>query len=99
MIRRQLESLGAIVFEAYNGREALDIVDARRAPGKGGRFDVILMDIQMPVMDGYETVSRLRATGYSGRIIAITAHAMEGEEKKCLAAGMDAYLSKRIRLL
>lgn len=96
LIRRQLESLGASVFEAYNGKEALDIVDARRAPGKGGRFDVILMDIQMPVMDGYETVRRLRATGYSGRIIALTAHAMEGEEKKCLAAGMDAYLSKPV---
>ena len=96
LLKRQLERLGANVTQAVNGKEALDLVDSRMAGGRDGRFDVILMDIQMPIMDGYEAVKRLRASGYSGRIVALTAHAMEGEEQRCLAAGMDGYLSKPV---
>ncbi len=96
LLKRQLEGMGAQVMQARNGKEALDMVESRITGGRDGRFDVVLMDIQMPVMDGYEAVKRLRAAGYSGRIVALTAHAMEGEEQRCLAAGMDGYLAKPV---
>lgn len=73
------------------------MVQDRERQGRGESYDFVLMDIQMPVMDGYEAVSLLRSGGYSGRILALTAHAMEGEEQKCLAVGMDGYLAKPLK--
>jgi len=89
--RTFLTRLGLRVDIANNGAEVLALTEARR-------YDLILMDCQMPVMDGYQTTAaiRQRETGASGRlpIVALTANAMEGERCKCLAAGMDDYLSK-----
>jgi len=82
---------GYSVAIAANGVEALGLVE-RHA------FDVILMDIQMPQMDGIEATDRIRRReshkGGGVRIVAMTAHAMKGDRERCLAAGMDDYISK-----
>jgi PAS domain S-box-containing protein len=90
--KRVLEKAGHSVSVVSNGREAFE------ALGKG-RYDVVLMDVQMPVMDGYEATRRIRGSSGGGvdpsvPIIAVTAHAMEGDREKCLSAGMDFYLPK-----
>ncbi len=87
-----LESCGHQVYVAENGQLALDAL-ARQ------RFDVILMDMMMPVMDGIEATQRFRAGEAAPRtpIIAMTANAMRGDRERCLEAGMDGYMSKPIK--
>ena len=84
---------GHHVTVTQNGREALDRLDQEQ-------FDVVLMDLQMPVMGGLDATVELRrreqATGQHVRVVAMTAHAMESDRVRCLAAGMDGYLSKPI---
>jgi CheY-like chemotaxis protein len=95
---RLLGKLGHRVVIVGNGREALAALDD---PGSGG-FDLILMDVQMPDMDGFEATAIIRArersSGKHLPIIAVTAHAMKGDEERCLAAGMDGYTSKPIEI-
>jgi two-component system sensor histidine kinase/response regulator len=88
-----LTNRGHRVTVAMNGREAVDLLEQ-------STFDVILMDVQMPVMGGFEATTLIRQREREGRgrtpIIAMTAHAMGGDRERCLAAGMDDYVSKPI---
>ena len=87
-----LQDSGAEVTVVDNGQLAIEC--ARTAQTEGKPFDVILMDMMMPVMDGYEATRCLRSEGYDRPIIALTANAMEGDKTKCLNSGCDDYLSK-----
>ncbi len=86
-----LQTAGIDVTIAANGKEAVQAVD-------DGTFDAVLMDIQMPVMNGYEATRLIRGLPGRGKlpIIAMTAHALKGDEEKCLEAGMDGYIAKPV---
>jgi signal transduction histidine kinase/CheY-like chemotaxis protein len=91
---RLLEKRGHHVVVAANGREAMAALEK-------DNYDLVLMDVQMPEMDGLEATAAIRkkegASGKHVRVIALTAHAMKGDQERCLAAGMDGYLSKPIQ--
>ncbi len=89
-----LKKAGAIVTIAENGQLAVD--SAMEALDCDQPFEVILMDMQMPVLDGYSATALLRAKDYRGPIIALTAHAMDGDQAKCMSAGCDEYATKPI---
>lgn len=89
LIHRFLELAGAQIEIAENGKVALDKIT-------GAPYDVILMDLQMPVMDGYEATRELRKGGIKIPIIALTAHAQMEERDKCLASGFNNYVNKPI---
>ena len=94
LVVRLLEKRGHRVVVAINGKEALAALEKET-------FDIVLMDVQMPEMDGFEATAAIRKKEKSNRqhqiIVAFTAHAMKGDHEKCLAGGMDGYLSKPIR--
>jgi len=87
LIGRFLGAPGAIVTMAVNGRQALE-------KAMNEQYEAIIMDIQMPELDGYEVTKRLRSHGIKTPIIALTAHAMNDEREKCLACGCDEFLTK-----
>ena len=84
-----LQNYGAEVTESVNGINTVELL-------KSHSFDVILMDIQMPGLNGLEATRMIRKSGYNSPIIALTAEAIKGEREKCLAAGMDDYITKPI---
>jgi len=92
IISRMLCTMGADVIVVENGRFAVQ--RALQAQSEGTPFNLILMDIRMPVLDGCLAIRRLRDGGYSLPIIAMTAHAMKGDREKFIAAGCDDYISK-----
>jgi len=95
LVARMLEKRGHTVVVADNGKEALEALEKEH-------FDLILMDVQMPEMNGFEATAAIREkekkTGEHIPIIAMTAHAMKGDRERCLQAGMDAYVSKPVQL-
>jgi PAS domain S-box-containing protein len=94
-LRLAIELSGARVEFAENGRIALQ--KALASEDEGEPYDLVLMDIQMPQVDGYDATRRLRQAGWEGPIVALTAHVMAGDREKCLNAGCDEYLAKPVR--
>jgi two-component system, sensor histidine kinase and response regulator len=95
LMARLLTKRGHRVVLAQNGREALEALEKQP-------FDIVLMDVQMPEMDGFEATQLIRekekTSGAHLAIIALTAHAMKGDEERCLASGMDGYVTKPFKL-
>jgi len=100
LIQTYVEEAGATAVSAADGAAAVETV--REALRAEKPLDAIILDMQMPVMDGFRAAPALRAAGHTGLIVALTASAMKGDEERCRAAGCDEYLSKpvdRLRLL
>ncbi|PWU18409.1 MAG: hypothetical protein C5B49_07230 [Bdellovibrio sp.] len=89
LVSRLLKLAGATVDVASNGKEA-------QVKAMKDHYDVILMDLQMPVMDGYEATRDLRNSGYHGKIVALSAHAQNDVRERCLHSGFDDHISKPV---
>jgi signal transduction histidine kinase/CheY-like chemotaxis protein len=94
LVKAVLGKAGASVDVVEDGQQAVE--EALAATAAGAPYDVVLMDMQMPILDGYSATSTLRQNGYTGAIVALTAHAMVGDRERCESAGCDGYLSKPV---
>ena len=94
IINLRLSRAGAEVVTARHGAEAL--AQVREAAQQGRPIDAVIMDMEMPVLDGYEAVRQLRADGFTAPIIAVTAYAMSKDREECLSLGCDEHISKPI---
>ena len=94
LIGLRLSRAGAQVVAVRNGKEALERIhdEAQR----GLPIDAVIMDMEMPVVDGYEAVRRLRLSGFTAPVVAVTAYAMNKDRDECLALGCDDHFSKPI---
>lgn len=92
-VRKVLEQAGMQVTEAEHGREACAVYTEAE-----GEYDLVVLDMQMPVMDGYETAEALRDRGFSGPLLALTANVLAVDRQRCLEAGCDAFLGKPVRV-
>ena len=94
LVVRLLQKRGYIVTVAADGQAALEALEKQS-------YDLVLMDVQMPVLDGFQATAAIREREKSGDrhvpIIAMTAHSLKGDQERCIAAGMDGYVSKPIR--
>ncbi len=90
LVTHFVEGAGATMTLVENGQEAVDLLDT------AAEFDVVLMDMQMPILDGYSATSELRSRGYTGPIIALTANAMTADRQRALDAGCNNFISKPI---
>jgi len=89
LVSRMLMFYGASVTSAASGEEAIHLAEH-------GGWDVILMDMQMPIMDGFAATQELRSRGYEGPIIALTAHALPEEKERCMAVGCNDHVTKPV---
>ena len=94
LLRLLLGPVSAEIVSVENGREAVEAVMSAEREHKA--FDVVLMDIQMPVMNGFQATRILRQRGYRKPIIALTAHSLEGDRERCLESGCSDYISKPV---
>ena len=94
LMSAMLKKAGATVEIAENGEQGCGMLDGAMRNGKP--YDLVLMDMQMPVMDGYEASRRFRDMGYTGPIVALTAHAMAGDRERCVEAGCTDYTTKPV---
>lgn len=92
LVSRMLGNAGAKVTIAVNGEAAVDLV--RDAEKEGNQFDVILMDMQMPILDGYTATRQIRKIGLKTPILALTGRVLSAEREKCIEAGCDDFLAK-----
>jgi CheY-like chemotaxis protein len=92
ILAHQLTFLGLQVVGVTNGRDAVDLAQAAQAAGNP--FDLILMDLEMPIVDGFEATRRLRSGGYSGPILALSAHSSDDHRLDCLKMGCNDCLGK-----
>ena len=94
LIGLRLSRAGAQVVSVRNGKEALERI--REEAEQGLPIDAVIMDMEMPVLDGYEAVRRLRSSGFTAPVVAVTAYAMTKDRDECLALGCDDHFSKPI---
>jgi CheY-like chemotaxis protein len=94
LLQHFLKRTGARVEFAYDGQQAIHRIN--ESISSSDPYAIVLMDMQMPVLDGYNATMQLRGSGFDAPIVAITAHALDGDREQCIDAGCDEYLTKPV---